>query len=414
MARVLCIEGDDPTRALLRRLLEADGLAVDESDTALGGLQRALTLPPDLVLADVHLPDLAGFELAARVKQEPALRAIPFVALGEDGPAGAEHDLVLAAGADGYLPRPIDPDRFAAQVRAFLAGDRETLAPGEERDTLRAVSAALAAHLESAVSGASVAAAKLAESDRLRGAFMHDVTHELATPLTPLAGYLRILGSEKLGPLTLQQRKVVDSMSSAVTRLTRIIDNLSDFASLQVGGKALLTAPVDPDQLVQEIVDELRGTIREQRLRVEVRPSRGGPILADPRKLRQAIANVVGNAVKFSPHGGEVLVELSRDGGRLRVVVYDQGPGVPASDAGRVFEPFFHAARARGQEARQPGSGLGLPVAKGIVEAHGGTILLECPPHTQPAGTSLQYTGCKVVLDLPAAEVQAQPARVSG
>jgi signal transduction histidine kinase len=414
MARVLLIERDAATRAALRRLLERGGFGVEESDSALGGLRRALTLPPDVILAGVRLPDLAAFELAARAKQDPVLRGVPFVALGEQGAPPSEHDLAVAAGADAYLATPVDPDRVADQVRAVLAGDRETLAPAEERLGLRAVSGALAAHLEAAVIGASAAAERLAESDRLRSAFMHDVTHELATPLTPLAGYLKILGSEKLGPLTPQQRRVLDSMSAAVTRLTRLIDNLSDFASLQAGGRALLTSPTDPDQLVQDVVDELRPAIRDARVRVEVRPSRGGPLQADPRKLRQALANVIGNAVKFSPHGGEVLVEAVREGGRLRISIYDQGPGLSAEDARRVFEPFFHAARARGVEARQPGSGLGLPVAKRIVEAHGGTITIECPPLFQPTGAPAQFTGCKLVLDLPAAEVRAEPARVSG
>jgi signal transduction histidine kinase len=412
MARVLCIEGDDSTRALLRGVLEADGFAVDESASGLAGMERARTLPPDLILADVRLADLAGFELAARLKGEPALRSVPFVALGTEGAPPVEHDLALAAGADGYLARPIDRARLPAQVRGFLAGDREALPAAEEREGLRALSAALAAHLEEAVSGATAAEARLAESDRLRAAFMHDVTHELATPLTPLAGYLKILGSEKLGALSPQQRKVLESMSAAVTRLTRIIDNLSAFASLQPGHRPLASALVDPDALAQDVVDELRVAIRDARLRVEVRPSRGGPILADGRRLRQAIANVVGNAVKFSPHGGEVLVELAREEGRLRIVVYDQGPGVAPADVGRVFEPFFHARR-RGDEARQPGSGLGLPVAKRIAEAHGGIVALECPPHTQPAG-GVQFTGCKITVEIPAAEARVEPARVSG
>jgi signal transduction histidine kinase len=412
MPRVLLIDADAPTRATLRRLLEADGLAVDESASGLAGLQRALTLPPDLVLAAAHLPDIEGFELAARMKQEGALARVPFVAVG--GPA-QEHDVSLAAGADGFVPQPIDPAAFAAEVRAYLSGKRETLPAEEERAGLRALSAALASHLESAVSGASLASARLAESDRLRSAFMHNVAHELSTPLTPLAGYLKILQSDKLGPLNEQQRKVADSMALAVRKLTRIIDNLADFASLQAGEAPILAAPVDPDQLVDEAVEELRPAIRDTRLHVEVRRSGGGPILADPRKLRQAISNVIGNAVKFSPHGGEVLVEVQRDAERLRVAVYDQGPGIAPGDAQAVFEPFFHAARARGEDARQPGSGLGLPVARRIVEAHGGRIVVESPPHSQPVTGSRHYTGAKFLIEIPVRPAQqVERARVSG
>ena len=149
---------------------------------------------------------------------------------------------------------------------------------------------------------------RVAEAQRLRSAFMQNVAHELSTPLTPLAGYLRILLSDKLGPLSPQHRKVAESMTAAVTRLARVVDNLSDFASLASGQSTALVGPVDPDALVAEVVEEQRAAVKEARLNLVVVPSGGGTIQADARKLRQALANVVGNAVKFSPHGGEVLV----------------------------------------------------------------------------------------------------------
>jgi signal transduction histidine kinase len=395
----------------MRRLLEADGFAVEEAGSALEGIGRALALPPDVVVADTHLPDLAGPELMARLRQEETLRRVPFVAVGL---VPDEHDVAIAAGADGFVQQPLDPAGFAAEIRSYLAGRHETLSEEGERRGLRALSATLAQHLESVVQSETRARERLAQSDRLRSAFMHDVAHELSTPLTPLAGYLKILQSDKLGPLAPQQRKVVDAMSTAVTKLTRIIDNLSDFATLQAGHATLLPGAVDPDALVDEIVEELRPSAREARIQINVQTSRGGPIQADRRKLRQALANVIGNAVKFSPHGGDVLVESVREPGRVRIAVYDQGPGIAGADAARVFEPFFHAARPRGEEARQPGSGLGLPVARRIVEAHGGRITVESPPLTQPASLGRHYTGCKFVIELPAVPVAQQPQARAG
>jgi signal transduction histidine kinase len=368
--RVLYIDSDAPSRELVRRLLETSGFAVEEAATGIDGIDRALALPPDLVLAGTRLPDLAGGELAARLKQERGLAKVPHVAIGAAGP---EHDVAIAAGWDGFIARPLDPSRFVEEVRAYLGGKRE-----------------------------------VGELDRTRAAFMHDLAHELSTPITPLAGYVKILLSEKLGPLAPQQRKVLEAMGSAATKLTRIVDNLSDFASLQAGEAAIVPATVDPDQLAEDVVAELRAPIKDARLHVEVRPSRGGTVQADARKLRQALANVVSNAVKFSPHGGEVLVEVARDGGRLRYAVYDQGPGVRAADAERIFEPFYHADRV--EEARAPGSGLGLPVARRIAEAHGGRAFVESPPHTQPSVAGHHFTGAKFVLEIPAAPAAAAPA----
>jgi len=394
--RVLCIEADPSSRERVRELLEREGFAVALAGSGLEGIARALTFPPDLVLADVHQPDLEGAELAARLKREPVLARVPFVALG-DSPA--ERELALGAGADGFVERGREAE-LAAEVRAFLDGKRERLDEDGERITLRALSGSMAAHLETALAGARDATLRVEELARLRSAFIHNLSHELSTPLTPLAGYLRILSSGKLGPLLPQQRRIVDAMMQSVGRLARVIDNLSDFASLDVGKVPLREGELQPDQLADDVVGELSAPIREARLHVTILHAGGGAVAADPRKLRQALANLVGNAVKFSPHGGEVLVEVRHEAGRLRFTIYDQGPGVGPDEAERIFEPLYHAA-ARGEAARLPGTGLGLPVARRVAEAHGGRVWVESPPRTQPAIAS-HFNGSKFSLEIPA------------
>ncbi len=103
--RVLCIEGDESMRARVKALLEPEGFAVEATGSGLDGIARALANPPDLVLADVHLPDLEGYDLAARLKREKVLARVPVVALGH---SREEHDVALAAGADGFVDRDLD------------------------------------------------------------------------------------------------------------------------------------------------------------------------------------------------------------------------------------------------------------------------------------------------------------------
>lgn len=395
--RVLCIEGDPATLARAKAFLEAEGFVVETAPSGLEGISRALTLPPDVVLADVHLPDMEGTEIAARLKGDHAFERVPFVAIGA---SRAEHDAALAAGADGFIERGFD-QHLAEEVRAYLAGKRERLPEEGEREQLRALSGSMAARLESAVAGERRASARLVEVDRLKSAFMHNLAHELSTPLTPLAGYLKILRGGKVGPLPAQQQRLADAMQQALDRLVRVVDNLSDFASLDAGQAPLLGGAVDPDTLVEEVVAEHRAAIKEARLNVTVSPGGGGAIGADARKLRQAVGNLVSNAVKFSPHGGEVLVAVTREGGKVRFAVYDQGPGIRASEAERIFEPLHHAAARGAEDARLPGSGLGLPVARRIAEAHGGRIFVESPPRTQPASAVRHFTGSKFVLEIP-------------
>jgi signal transduction histidine kinase len=408
--RVLFIEGNPHVRERVKTLLEAQGFAVDTTATGLEGIARALTIPPDVIFADVHLPDIEGYELAARLKREKALANVPIIAFG-DSPA--EHDVALAAGADGFLERPLDGN-LSEEVRAFLAGKRERLPEEGERDRLRALSGEIAAHLEMAIASERRATAKLVVVDQLKSAFMHNLAHELSTPLTPLAGYLRILQSGKLGALSPQQQRIIDSMAQSVTRLTRVVDNLADFASLQAGQSPVLEGLVHPDQLADEVVAELRSSIKDARLHVEVGHAGGEPVLADARKLRQALSNIVSNAVKFSPHGGEVLVEVSREPGKLRYTVYDQGPGIREGDADRIFEPLHHAATRGTDEARAPGSGLGLPVARRIAEAHGGRVWVESPPRTQPPSVRRHFTGSKFMLEIPVRPADQPSAGTAG
>jgi signal transduction histidine kinase len=239
-------------------------------------------------------------------------------------------------------------------------------------------------------------------NESARATFVRDLVHELSTPITPLAGYLRILQSEKLGALSPQQKKVLESMVGSVHRLSRIIENLGDFANLQTSTATLRLEPVDPDAIVEEVLADLRAAIRDGQVHVTVTRSGGGPMLADGKKLKQAVANVVGNAVKFSPHGGEILVEVAREPDVLRVAVYDQGPGVIPAEQEAIFEPFHHAATRGADDARVPGSGLGLPVARRIAQAHGGRAWVESPPRTQPGTVSRLFSGAKFVIEIPA------------
>ena len=404
--RVLFVQDDDVLRRRVEDLLESSGFTVEVTGSGLDAIARALRTRPDLVVTDVHLSDVEGTELTARLRGESSLAGVPIVAMGG---AVDERGAILAAGADGFVARAADealPDR----LREFLQGERERLSPERELDELRKLVGAMALRLEGALGGQRRAVGKLVETSRLKSAFIHNLAHELSTPLTPLAGYVRILQSEKTGALGEQQRRILDSMAGAVGRLNRILDNLSDFANLESGHAPLVESRVEPDHVADDVAAEQRSAVRDARLHLQVHHAGAPAVLADARKLHQALFNLVSNAVKFSPHGGEVLIEVSQEPGRIRYAVYDQGPGIRAEEQERIFEPLHHAASRSGDEARPPGSGLGLPVARRIAEAHGGRVWVESPPRTQPPLTvPHQYTGSKFVL-----EVAVRPADQAG
>ncbi|HZR06983.1 MAG TPA: hybrid sensor histidine kinase/response regulator [Myxococcales bacterium] len=392
--RILYIEDNPESRTLVRNVLEARGFDVLEASDGIAGIDLAISAHPDLILCDIEMPGIDGYETATRLRSYRGLDGCPIVVLTSHGDRG----LSLSIGCDGYIEKPIDVEKFPGQLREFLKGKREKVKTAEERRYLREYSQSLVERLEATVRELTAANSRLRAGARSKTEFMQNLSHELATPLTPITGYLKILKSEKMGPLSGPQRKIIDSMQTASERLSRTIDNLVDFATLESGGYAIHRHTFDPGAAVKSVLDEEKPKAKARRITVELL---GGPLpdgWGDERKLRQALGNVIDNAIKFSPHGSHVLVQVAADAERLSFEVYDQGEGMLADEAERVFDPFFHADRVG--EERAPGAGLGLPVAKQIIEAHGGHISAESPPKNQP-DSKHHFSGTRVAFWIP-------------
>jgi signal transduction histidine kinase len=392
--KILYIEDSPESRALVRSVLESRGFDVLEASDGMAGIDLAIAAHPDLILCDIQLPGIDGYETATRLRSYRGLDGCPIVVLTSHGDRG----LSLSVGCDGFIEKPIDVDKFPAQLRAFLKGKREKVRGPEQRRYLREYSQSLTERLEATVRELTAANSRLRAAARSKTEFMQNLSHELATPLTPITGYLKMLSGGKMGPLAEQQRKALEAMGLAADRLSRTIDNLVDFASLEGGTTAVHRDAFDPCALSKAVLEEERSKARARRVHMELVVEGAESGYGDERKLRQALANVVDNAIKFSPHGSDVLLRVTSDPLRLLFEIYDQGEGLLPEEGERVFEPFFHADR--GAEERAPGAGLGLPVAKQIVEAHGGHIWVESPPKTQPEGPR-HFSGAKVAFWIP-------------
>lgn len=399
-ARVLLIQDEAAGRGEVASALRGAGFEVVEVSSGLAGIETAISSAPDLLLVDLHLPDLDGAEVASKLRRL-GMQGLPIVAMGQ---LGTERGLALSAGCDGHIPTPPDLARLPGQLREFLAGKRDKLRGGDEKRYLKELNQSLVEKLEGKVRELTATNDRLRSVDAFKTEFMQSISHELSTPLTPLAGYLKILQSEKLGSLNDRQKKIIESMLQSADRLAHTIDNLSDFAVLETGNYHVRAEPTDPVAVVQKLVEEMQATVaKAKRVHISMAAS-PGPIRleADPARLTQALSNLVENAVKFSPHGGEVLLELTLQEGRLLLSVYDQGAGVSPEDQESIFEPFHHAKGAHHVAA----VGLGLPVARKIVEAHGGRLRVESPPKVQPE-SERHFSGAKFVLELPLVQASA-------
>jgi signal transduction histidine kinase len=387
MAKVLHIEDDPNNRRLVQKLLGAAGHEVIEAEGGVEGIQLARDTQPDLVLVDINIPDLDGYEVTLRLRGIAALQDVPIVAITAEG----DRDSTLAVGCDGFIAKPIDATHFVDTIAQFLRGHREW-AEGTNDQLLRERTQKIVERLEKKIVELSETNQRLEDVARLRREFLQNVSHELATPMTPVVGYLRLLLNEELGPLTDLQRKCLGSIESSTQRLRSVVDTLLDVSSLETGRMHYYTREYDFRAVCTKAIDEIRSKLEERDVTlVERIPDQAMPALGDPDKLLRAMAHVLDNACKFTPTGGEVAVEVRAEGDDgYSFEVADSGPGVRPEHIARIMEPFY---QVDGSVTRDHGGvGLGLAFARRVTEALGGGIEISSPPAGAVADRQLSGT----------------------
>jgi signal transduction histidine kinase len=215
-------------------------------------------------------------------------------------------------------------------------------------------------------------ALRLREVDHLKAEFFSHISHELRTPLTSVKEATHLLLDRVQGPLTAKQARLVDIIAASSDRLLRLVNQVLELSRLRARLLPIERRAVDMEKVVVRALEELRPQVEDKGL-VLGRATSGSDfaLQGDEDRLLRVVVNLVGNAIKFTPHGAAVTVGLADLGPELEIAVEDTGIGIPATDLPRIFDPYKQAHRGRG------GSGLGLAIVKGLVEAHGGRIQVE-------------------------------------
>jgi signal transduction histidine kinase len=373
MSRVLHIEDDPANRLLVRKLLMAEGHEVIDAADGLEGVRLAIENRPDLVLVDLNIPGLDGYEVTLRLRSEPSLEGLRIVAITAEG----DRDTSFAVGCDGFIQKPIDARGFAAIVRLYLGGHREpyTSSADATGERLRLQSHRIVGHLEQKVSELSKANERLREVERLRTEFYRNISHELATPMTPIVGYLRMLLDEELGGINKPQAKAMRAMDDCVRRLRATLDNLIDVTGLETGKMRFFHREYDFLDTVRRAVAFYADAFADRQLTLLEETPRGPlPAYGDPDRLTRAAGQLLDNACKFAPEGGVVGVRVRVLEDHYEVLVADSGSGVLQDRMDRVFEPFYQIdgspTRAHG------GVGVGLAIARRVARGLGGDVKL--------------------------------------
>ncbi|HEX5032206.1 MAG TPA: ATP-binding protein [Candidatus Eisenbacteria bacterium] len=227
----------------------------------------------------------------------------------------------------------------------------------------------------------------LEEVARLKGDFIDVASHELRTPLSVLQGFLELLAHERLGPLTPNQKEAVAAMEGGVSALTRIAEDAWRVSQIQSRRLVLATGAHDIGSILEEAVGRARVAARGRKVEIGMeRPSSIPPLLVDGPRLTEAVAHLVSNGVRFTPDGGSVTASAVIEEGDLLIHVVDTGEGIPPDrlekllDRSFAFRDTLNHHSSSTLEYRSEGLGLGIPIARGVAEAHGGALAARSRP----------------------------------
>jgi len=337
--------------------------------------QTLATLAGSVLRGEEAIPALLERSREAFGMESVALleRGAPDQVEGETAPRPEGWRIVAASG-----PRPCtvpaECDAMAPVSGGTVLVLRGRVLPAADQRVLTAFAAQVGVALEQARLAEAAAAAKpLAEADRMRTALLAAVSHDLRSPLASAKAAVTSLRSSDVDWTLEDSEELLATADESLDRLTRLVENLLDMSRLQAGALRLSQRPVNLDEIVPLALDGL-GLRPDQ-----VRLSGIGDVpqvLADPGLLERVVANLVSNAVRYSPPGQPVLITASSLADRVELRVADRGPGIPLEDRERVFQPF----QRFGDRDNETGVGLGLALSRGLVEAMGGSLEPEDTP----------------------------------
>lgn len=243
--------------------------------------------------------------------------------------------------------------------------------------------------------------------EQMKDDFLHSITHDLRNPMTSIRGFLKFLMDELGGPLTDQQRKMLETMDRASIRLLGMINDILDVAKLEAGKMDLNLSDTDLRETSKHVMELLQTQATKKKITFAIEAAADFPAASvDPLLMERLFTNLLGNAIKFTPEGGRITVELREEGERIYGAVVDTGEGIPPEYVAKIFDKFQQVA---GQ--RKGGTGLGLTICRFIVESHKGMIKAESE---LGKGSRFYFLIPKYLSKMPTGEVVVDPGAHAG
>jgi signal transduction histidine kinase len=381
--RVLIVDDERRNLELLKIMLKSEGYVLR---TALNG-EEALAIvaaePPDIILLDVMMPGMDGYEAAGKIKANPTSKNIPVIMLTALDDRNARM-LGLSAGAEDFLTKPVDRAELCVRVRNLL----RLKAYGDKLRTTLAALESSNAQLADALEEAGAARLMAEHANNAKTQFLRAMSHELRTPLNAISGYTEILEMGIRGTVNSEQTKDLGRIKRAAAYLLRLINDVLTIARLE-GARPLHLVALPVNAVLAEVEGLCALQAKAKGLTLTVpQPEEDVLVAADAERFQQILLNLLTNAIKFTATGGSIQVACDLEGNMLRVRVTDTGVGVRAIDIDRVFEPFVQIDRHL-TTATQQGVGLGLSISRELARAMRGDLTLQS---TEGIGSTFTLT----------------------
>lgn len=351
-ADILIVDDTPANLQLLATSLSKHGYNVRAVTDGRHALMAARAVPPDLILLDIMMPEMDGFQVCTQLKADEKLKGIPVIFISAlDETVDKVHGFQLG-GAD-YVSKPFKLEEVLARMEIHLTlyHQRRQLEQAREQDRL---------YFE--------------KISQLKDEFVSTASHDLKNPLTNIKLSVDLLrrAAEKNDPQLHQ--KYLTNIYNQVERMQQLITDLLDIVKLETG-RALVREKVSMRPFLQRVVDDFALVAQESHLELVYEPPASELIAhIDPQQLGQALHNLLSNAIKYTPRGGRVQLAAEQHHEQMQITVQDTGLGIPEADIPHVFDKFYRVADAAHMSVE--GTGLGLSIVQTVVEQHGGRVQL--------------------------------------
>ena len=345
-SRILIVDDDEIIRKLLRRVLERSGFTIDEAASGEEAMRQIETNPPDLILLDVVMDGIDGFQTCRKLKGIDKMAEVPIVFVTGRSDTGSIVE-GLDAGGNDYITKPINRHEALARIRNHLKMRKLMRLQGEFIDGLKKANLA---------------------KNRVIGVASHD----LRNPIASIRGLSEFLLES--GPLNDDQKEIATTIQSTSETMLNLVEELLDLSVIESGEERTDFEPCNVADIVSSSIAIYQFTANKKSIEIELEEIGDVPdlLLLDKAQFRRLTDNLLSNAVKYSPLETKVTVRIEAEGKTLRIIVEDEGPGIPEEEMHKLFTDFGKTSvQPTGSETS---TGLGLSICKKIAEVHKGQV----------------------------------------